>query len=239
MWQYLALLLSVTISLLIIAIIWHIRNLVTVKEIYTVIPLKRYLLSNEYKNLKAGDIIYTRSSIAAYQELIIPYIYKHIAIIVEFDNKLYVAETSGKGIIGRSGIKLIKRKGGVDIYPLRDRLKNAIGPVFLSKLNKPLTMEQNDKLQDTVIYHFGEQYPSLIKLYMIFILKMPIKTTMYCHTFVWQCLINMVLVNPEKKTANQIGKFITSIYDYQLNDGYSYEYPKQLIYDFECNEELF
>lgn len=239
MWHYLALLLAVVIGLLIIAIIWHVRNLVTVKEIYSMIPLKRYLLSQEFKNIKAGDIIYTRSSIAAFQELIIPYIYKHVAIIVEFNGKLYIAETSGKGIIGRSKNKLIKRKGGVDIYPIKERLKNAIGPVFLSKLNKPLTEKKNDKLQDTTIDHLGEPYPNLISLYMLFILRFSIKTTMYCHTFVYTCLVNMGLISSEKRSATEIGKIITTIYEHQLNDGYLYEQPRQLIYDYDCKEELF
>lgn len=239
MWQYLALLISTIIGLLVLAIIWHIRNLVNTKEIYSTIPLKRYLLSKEYNNIKAGDILYTRSSIAAFQELIIPYIYKHVAIVVEFGGKLYVAETSGNGIIARSKNKLIKKRGGVDIYPLKDRIKNAVGPVFISRINKQLTEDKIDNLQDTVIDHFGEPYPPLIYLYALFILRLPIKTTMYCHTFVYTCLINMKLITPQKRSATKIGKLITSIAKYQLNDGYYYEYPRQLIYDFNCDEELF
>lgn len=49
----------------------------------------------------------------------------------------------------------------------------------------------------------------------------------------------MGLVSNEKKSAKDIGLFITSISDYQLNDGYFYESPRQLVYDNECEEELF
>lgn len=239
MWQYLALLISVVIGLLIIAIIWHIKNLVSVQEVYTVVPLKRYLYSKESSNLKAGDIIYTRSSIAALQELVIPYIYKHVAIIVEFKNNLYISETSGKGIIGRDKDKIIKRNGGVDLYPIRDRFKNTLGPIFLSKLNKPLSNIQNQKLQDTVVDHYGEQYPNLLKLYALFILSIPVDASFYCHTYVYACLINVGLIPNVKKSAHEIGTFITEISDYQLNDGFSYEKPKQLVFDNECEDELY
>ncbi len=239
MWQYLALLLAITIGLLIVFSLWHIKNLIPLVDIYSVIPLKRYLLTKEYKNLKAGDIIYTRSSITTVQEMFVPYIYKHIAIIVDFNDKLYIAETTGKGIIGRSKNKLIERNGGVDIYPLCERLKNIIGPIFISKLNKPLTPEKNDKLQDTVIDKHGESYPNFINLYTLFVLGIPVPTNLYCHTFVYECLINMGILDNVHRSAREIGTLLTSLSEYELNDGYLYEDPRQLIYDNECDEELF
>lgn len=239
MWQYLALLIAVVIGLLILAIIWHVRHLISLREFYSVVPLKRYLMSKEKDNIKPGDILYTRSAISALQEVVVPYIYKHIAIIVKFNNTLYVAETSGKGIIGREGTTLIRRNEGVDIYPLNDRLRSAIGPIFLVKLNKPLTDEKDEALQTTVRYHMGDPYPSLISLYALFILSLPIKTSMYCHTFIRECLINMKLINSGKKTACEIGSFMTSISNYELNDGYKYLSPKQLVYDFECENEIY
>ena len=239
MWIYLATLISILTILLVIAMIWHIKNLVLAKELYSIIPLKRYLVSKEFKNIKSGDIIYTRSSIASFQELVIPYIYKHVAIIVEFDDKLYIADTSNGGVMGRKKNKLIRRTGGVNMYPLHKWLKYSLGPVFILKLNKPLTEKKNIELYDTIIDKYGEPYPTMLDLYILFTLHIPIKTTLYCHTLLWQCLINMGLVDNQRKSAYELGKFITSISKYQLNDGYEYDHPRQLIYDYECNDELF
>lgn len=238
MWQHLALLISVTIGILILAIIWHVRNLVTDKDVYSVIPMKRVLYSKEKDNFKPGDIIYMRSSIATVQEVVIPYVYKHIAIVVEFNNVLYCAESSNKTVLGRSGKSIIKRIPGVDVYPLHERLKNVIGPIYISRLNKPLTMEKNEKMQDTVMKHLGEPYPSIVYLYIIFTLGIPVKSNLYCHTLVCECLYNMGLIS-EKIKGRKLGKFVTSIYNYELNEGYRYTYPKQLIYDYEGNEDDF
>lgn len=232
MWRYLALLISTIIGILILAIIWHVKHLVTDKEIYSVVPLQRCLYSKEYKHLKAGDIIYMRSSISSMQEIIIPYVYKHIAIIVEIDNKLYIAESSNKKIIGKSNDKLISRKRGVNIYPLQERLMNVLGVMFIVRLNKSLSNDKQDILIDTILEHIGKPYPHLIQLYMVFILNIPIKIPMYCHIFVYTCLRNMGIV-PYFSTADEIGLYITSIYNYELNDGYKYHYPKQLVYDIE------
>lgn len=239
MWQYLALLIAVIIGILILVIIWHIRNLVTDKDVYSVVPIQKCLYSKEFNKLKSGDILYMRSSITNFQEIAIPYVYKHIAIIVEFNNILYCAEATSKTILGKSGNTLISRKSGVAAYPLRDKLKNSLGPVFISKLNKPLTMEINEKLQDTTIQHLGEEYPSILYLYFIFTLGLPLKTKMYCHTFVYECLYSMGLISSKMKNRKKIGKFITAIYEHDLNNGYRYEFPKQLIYDYEENEEGF
>ena len=62
---------------------------------------------------------------------------------------------------------------------------------------------------------------------------------MFCYAFVYTCLKNMKLLPNEMKSARQISKFITSIYEHELLDGYKYQMPKQLIYDYDCEEELF
>lgn len=239
MWQYLALLISVVIGILVLAIIWHVKHLVTDRDLYSVIPLKKMMYTKEYNNFKPGDIIYMRSSIATMQEIIIPYVYKHIAIVVEFNNVLYCAEASNKKVLGRFGKKIVQRIPGVDVYPLHDRLKNIIGPMFVSKLNKPLNIEKIEKMQDTIMYHLGEPYPSIVYLYIIFTLGIPIKSNMYCHTLVYECLYNMGLISTKMKSGRKIGKFITTVYNHDLNDGYKYEYPKQLIYDYEGDENDF
>lgn len=239
MWPYLALFITSCIFMLLIAIIWHIKNLVTSRELYSVIPYKRMLASKDFNKINTGDIIYTRNSINPCQEYMIPYIYKHAGIIIEFNNNLYVAETAGRGIQGRKGFKLIRRKNGVGLCLLKDKLKNSVGAIFISKLNKPLDTKRIELLQDTFIIHKNDSYPMIIYLFILFVLHIPIKTNMFCYSFVYQCLLNADLIKEPKTSAREIGKFITEIYNYDLQDGYNYEIPKQLIYDFDCEEELF
>ena len=239
MWKDFVLLITVVVIILLLTLIWHIRHLTSNKEIYSTIPFKRYLLSNEKNNIKSGDIIFTRSSVASFQEVIIPYIYKHAGIIIEFNDTLYIAETFSEKVTGRSHHKLLKHKGGVGLTPFLEWAKNLVGPIFILKLNKPLSPKQIDILHDTVIQHYGEPYPSITSLYFIFIMGLPIKTSLYCYSFVHLCLVNVKLLNEQTLTANELSKFITTIYKYELNDGYRYEKPRQLVYDFECNEEIF
>lgn len=238
MWEYLSLFLSVSIMLFILIFMIHIKNLMNYEETLTMMPLKRYLLSEEYCNIKSGDILFMRNSITSYQELIIPFIYKHVAIIVEINGKLYIAEASGSEFIAKEKNKLIKNKKCTYIYPLKNELKSIIGPVFLSKLHKPLTDRQNDKLQDTIFCHLHEPYPSLIELYVVSILQIPIKTNMYCFKLIYKCLVNIGLIQQKKMSALELSKFVTSVYKYKLNDNY-YEHPRQLIYDLNTNDELY
>ena len=109
MWKDFALLITASVIIISLTLIWHIRHLTTNREIYSTIPLKRYLLSSEKSKLKSGDIIFTRSSVASFQEIIIPYIYKHAGIIIEFNNKLYMAETFSEKVTGRRQNKLLKQ----------------------------------------------------------------------------------------------------------------------------------
>lgn len=239
MWKDLTILIMSVSLILMVTMIWHVRNLISNKELYKIIPYRRYMLSNEYKNIKTGDLIYTRSAVATMQEMIIPYIYKHAGIIVEFNNTLYIVETFSAKITGRSKEALILHKGGVGMTRLSDWMKHLIGNAYLCKLNKPLMPQHTDALYDTIIHLYGEKYPSITSLYFIFILGLPIKTSPYCYSFVYKCLTNMKLLNYQNLSANELSRIITSIYEIDLNDGYKYEFPRQLIYDFECNDADF
>lgn len=231
-------LLCATFFIIQLLLVWHIMHLVSNGEIYSIVPLKRYLFSKEKNNIKAGDLIFTRSSIGTIQEVFVPYIYKHTAIAVEFDNEVYIAETSIAKVGGRDGNTLIRSNSKVVIYTLDTYMKNILGSIFLLKLNKPLSKSQIEILQNTVLDQLGKSYPSLPEMFVNFILNIPIKK-LQCISFVNLCLTDIGLIENKKMSPYQQGIFITNIYKYDLLDGYRYEKPKQLVYDYECNEELY
>lgn len=204
--------------------------------IYPVIPLRRCLYSKE--NIKSGDLLFIRTSLGSIGKIFIPFLYKHVAIVVEYDNELYVAETSKAKIRGRHNDKIIYANSSTNLYKLPTYMKNMLGPVYLLKLNKPLSESQVEVLQDLVLDMIGKPYPSPIELYINYIYGIPIKK-LQCISFVNLCLVSMGLIKNKKESTYDQGVFITNINKYDLLDGYKYEDPKQLIYDYECNEESF
>lgn len=240
MWKKITLIQSTIIILLILLIVWHNNQLVNYNDIFLIIPQRRLLMSKNINNIKSGDIIYTAgSSLPTIQGFLIPYFYKHIAIVIKINNKLYIADTSLDKSIGRIGSNLIKRRRGVDIYPLDYKLKNSLGSAFISRLNKPLTNEQNYNLIQTLTNHCNDLYPNVFQLYITGMLNLSIKNIIYCHTLIYNCLVNTNLTKQKKMTLRQLGDFITTLPNRELNDGYKYENVMQLIYDYECNDEPF
>lgn len=206
------------------------------KLLYEVLPKDKYLLSETIDKLKTGDILLFRSAAAATPTyMFIPsLLYKHVGILYKKDNKLYLVEMNRKVIFGvNSKGKILYHKDGLNIIPLLPRINQYIGLIVWMKLNKPLTTEQLEHMDNIIHSVYNElTFPSFFKLYMSYMHDKELEdNSMYCYKFIYFILWQLELIDNTKLKLGQVINLINNIHTYDLYDEYKYIQKGQLLVD--------
>lgn len=231
---------SVSNSILIILIIlilftlYYLYKLINYRELYQEIPFNRVLLSNIYNDLKTGDLILYRSSINSFitDTLIPTTVYKHIGMIIRINGELYITESGQRDIYAKNlNGDILYLKDGVDIVSLKTRLEYYCGMTFLTQLSRPLEPEKENKLIEYIYDLYNISYPSLLELYLNFILNLKVTKSLYCFQYIYMLLESIGLISKQKISNMELTDFITHIDEYELNEDYSYNTIHKIIYD--------
>lgn len=231
----------IILIILILFTLHYLHKLINHREIYQEIPFNRVLMSKVYDDLKTGDIILFRSSVNSFitDTLIPTTVYKHIGMIIKLNDELYITESGQRNVYAKNSQgDILYLKDGVDILPLKTRLSYYCGMVFLTQLSRPLEPEKEQKLIEYIYELYNINYPSLLELYLNFILNLKITKSLYCFQYVYM-LLESIGVIPKQPVSNmELTDFITHIDEYELNDDYSYTELKKIVYDIDIDEKL-
>lgn len=104
----------------------------------------KYITYNDIKSdLKSGDLLlFSNQQFTLVPRILGDLTFSHVALIVKKDYELYSLEIVDNDIIYRNKNKM----DGVIIVPLKDRLLNYSGYIYVASLVKPLTLLQQEKL---------------------------------------------------------------------------------------------
>jgi hypothetical protein len=212
--------------------------------------LKSMLLSENYHNLKSGDIILYKANAVQLEHVIFTHsFFTHTGMIIKYNNKLYITESNPpneeyvpantdklytlnpvkKYIIGK------KIKSGASIIPLFDRIKYFPGDCYLMSLNKPLSKEKESELLYWV-FDSGKKisYPKYKQLFTIFLKE---KIGFRKSTTIQHCFEYIAYLLDRLKITNNIHTYdlinicnkISQLWKKKLNNGYIYEPPVKII----------
>lgn len=164
-------------------------------------------LNEVYYNLaETGDIVYFRwKDVAFTHELISPFTHIGLIIIDPDTDKRYIVETHLAG----DGKKLGVYEGGINVYPLKERLEKYEGHTFLTKLKyrRPDNIDVNEflsnveKFQTEIPFHdeYTEYFTRncLTKRVCKDCFDIEKKAGMFCSEFIAFCLKELSIVPPD------------------------------------------
>jgi hypothetical protein len=221
-----------------IPVIIYVRNNYihdTPEFIYSKLPSDKYLFSNVVDKFKTGDLLLFRASSITSTFLFNPSIlYKHIGLIYESNEQLYLIEMTTSTPYGiDSNRKILQLNNGLNIIPLFSRLQNYIGIITWIKLNKKLNESQLKKLQDLKDTNFNNiTFPPLVKLYIHYMYNINLEENlMFCYKFIYYLLQELEILNKYNLSLSNIIRFTNEIYNFELNNGYNYDLMGQVIMD--------
>ena len=107
----------------------------------------QYITYNNVKSyLKSGDLLlFSNQTYTLIPRIIGHPTFSHIGLVVQKDNELYSLEIVDNAWIYRKK----KKMDGIIVVPLKDRIKNYCGSIYVASLIKPLS-----SLQQTKLYNF-------------------------------------------------------------------------------------
>ena len=202
-------------------------------DLFKNLPSNMKLLSNVYDKLKTGDIIYFRCLISEinYELFLSMFTFKHAAFIIKIDGILYITESS----TGREYYKDIEKvysiKRGISITPFFTRLVQDQSLMYISELDKPLSIEyENQLINFAKNAETKKFYPSTSILLLAVFLNIKLKKEFYCFMYVYELLLLCGLIIHSNKSHTELSYFVNDIYKYRLQNN-NYNYPYKLIYD--------
>jgi hypothetical protein len=235
MWIELSVIIFIILLIITVYSVKVLYYLVDYKKIYLEIPFDRISLSKIYSSLKTGDLLFYRHSVASIiNDILTPSsLYKHGAMIIKYNNELYITESVMSEYYCRDNGVPIKLREGINTVPLKKRLEYYCGVVYLFQLNKPLEPEREKKLIDYCITLKDRPYPSTFDIYLNFIFNIRIKKSLYCFEYLYVLLKYINLLKEQKNNAFEICTYISSIDKHELNNNFSYKNGKLLVYDYD------
>lgn len=176
-----------------------------------------------YKNIKhkikSGDLIlfdpYYSPPIVRFNDNIY---FQHIALIIKENNNLYCLEINGDIEINNNTFSnAIKTE-------LYTRMKNYYGYIYISHLSKPLTLEQENKLQN-INYKNGKILPYIGYL-LTHVHGIDLKEYNYfsCMSFVYFILKEINIIHEQKKMNELCNYFNNLVFNNEL-----YKYPYEIL----------
>lgn len=188
---------------------------------------QKTLLSKEYETLKSGDIILFAPVLHNFtNSLITQNLFSHIGMLVDYPGM-------GLCITESNGSTKLKKSGGAHVFKLLARLKNYDGCFYLMRLNKTLDKDREKTLIETSNTVVDHPYPNFKTKFLSLIGISDITRHCFQHTGM---LLEKCKLLPEELEVGFISSAdISSIYKYKLPDGYSYDFPVQIIYDIPDN----
>jgi len=214
----------------------YVMNNTTYIDVYKKLPFTRTRLSDVHDELKTGDLIFSRNAVASFLvDYIIPTaIYKHVAMVIKINGQLYLTEsTIGDFFANNDNTEdLYTLHSGVNIVPLKPRLKYFSGLLFIHRLNKSLSKIMEIKLISFVGELSDVKYPTAFSLYINILFNKKISNDLYCYEYIYVLLKHIDLISINKKTVKDISEYIGYIDKYELNQGYHYSKGNLLIYDY-------
>lgn len=186
--------------LLIISII---VNLIFLLLLYWIVYLEssddnkyiyQYITYNNLKSdLKSGDmLLFSNQHYTLIPRIIGHPTFSHIGMIVEQNNQLYSLEIVDNAWIYRKK----KKMDGIIVIPLKDRIKNYCGSVYVASLINPLTEIQQQKLYN---FHIPNcrflKWKDLYKFFSIFDKRSNIKM---CSQFIVNILEELDIISNEQ-----------------------------------------
>jgi len=233
--EYAIIIFLIIIIILTLRSINYINNTSNYTNIYKNIPFERISLASVLTTLKTGDLLYYRNAISSFMmdRLIPTDVYKHVSMIVRIDNDLFSTESSLGEFYSKqdSTEEPLVMFSGVNVLPLINRLKYYSGLVFLHRLNKPLSLENEQKLVTYINNSIGTPYPTMLSLYMNFTFNVKISKDLYCYEYVYSLLEYIDLIPTKKKNARDISEYIAKLCNFELNYGYRYEPGRLIVFD--------
>lgn len=192
---------------------------------------------------KAGDIILFNSGTHAfYNSIILKNYFSHAAIVIEDeDGNIFLSEASSNLILDSDG-NTIEYSRNSKILPIKNRLHNYTGSIYIMKLNKQLTPDMKKILFSRA--RVETLYPNIKEFVLEFfrIKKIDTKKKRHCmHHILWMLdeinIYNICINNYNKTFLGNNKNFITacttmtSINKLKLSYGYSYSDIYKYIYD--------
>ena len=232
MWPAVTIAILIILLILIFSTILFLNRFERTKDIYKSMPFTKVLLSDIYNSLKTGDLIFYRSSVSSIAtDTIIPTpLYKHISMVIKKDDTLYSTESTMEDFYCKVNNESIFLKNGVSIVPLLPKLQYYCGMMFITQLAVPINEDKVYKLYEYINKLKNMSYPSLISLYLDFVLDIKISKSLYCYEYIYILLEYINIVNRQYLNSMDLSKFITTIHLQKLNNN-SYSEVKQLVFD--------
>jgi hypothetical protein len=228
---YICALISILCVFLLYKLGIYLKNLNNAVDVYSRINFDRFLFSRESENIKPGDLIFSIAGVFSNVQMFSPEIYKHVAIVIKYNDELYCAESTEATILGKDKDVLIAGENIV-VYPLKNRIKYNLSLLYITQLNKDLTYEQSRLLTEKIMSIRHKKYPSTLSLVLQFIVGIPSKDNLYCYNLVYKLLKYIDIIEQSKKrNSREVSKFITHIDEHELKNGYKYSKFRQLVYD--------
>jgi len=175
------------------------------------------ILIKKYDIEKQTNILYILESNA--YEVLVPIDYKDEK---KYGSKYFNYEPRNN--MNKKGISFFKN--GVNVIPMLTRFKYTPSNFYVMRLNKPISAAMNDALMqmtksDHIQWGIGQKISFKKKTY-------------HCWQFIAHVLDQIGLTNNLLKSSNilNVCNKVSQIYHEKLNDGYQYEKPIQMIYDF-------
>ena len=216
-------------------------------------------ISEIYDDLKSGDIILFKGYGDPYFNILCDCFFQHAGMVIRYTpeeakqygkkSDLYIIESSPNNVylpIDYSDYKKYgkkccniepdmskhigwKFKNGLVACPLLMRLKYCYGNYYIMRLNKELTPEMNNILLYTTNIkskHIG----TISTIQKIFHKK---KIVFHCFQFILFILYQMRITDNYIKKSNVFTSCnkLSYIYNDNLNFGYKYDKPMQILYD--------
>lgn len=220
--MYSAAIIIATICLLLISIILLRASYYLINNACS--KFQKTLLSEEYKSLKSGDIILFAPILHNFtNSLLTMNLFSHIGMIVnDPELGICISETNGSN--------RIKKSGGAEIFPFLARLKNYEGCFYLMRLNMQLDEKREEILLKSVKEIIDWPYPSF-KTKLLSLIGC-VDNTRHCFQHTGWLLKQIGLLPPEIELGFTSSGDISSIYKFELPDGYKYHFPVQLVHNF-------
>lgn len=150
----------------------------------------QYITYNNVKSdLKSGDLLlFSNQTYTLIPRIIGHPTFSHIGLVVQKDNELYSLEIVDNAWIYRKK----KKMDGIIVVPLKDRIKNYCGSIYVASLIKPLSSSQQNILYN---YHVPNckflKWKDLYKFFSIFDKRSNIKM---CSQFIVNILEELNII---------------------------------------------
>lgn len=209
------------------------RRVLSYRKAYNKVRFKRCFLSKTYDNLKAGDVIlFAATRHGFHNSILMQSLFSHVGMIVEINGQLFLSECTWRDEL----LPKIPMQDGSNLLPILTRISNYSGQVFLMRLSKPLDEKRKERLAEAALEN--TPYPSQKELLLGLFMGIRPEGSRHCFQHV-AYLLDALKISEDKFLDNgfmEVCQSVSELDETPLIDGYAYEKPLLLVYDFDDSE---